>query len=412
MDSVVEQVHILHNPGGHPSAQQNANLYLQSFQDSSAAWEVAIQILNLPLHGNISMTVLFFAASVLYNKISKQWVQCGEANQASLRHHLLLLLKQPRWRNAQMNVVTRKLCLCVSGCALRCSVASPSFLSDALSCFRMGDGNLDAGATGTIIELLTVLPEELEQLLNSTFSLQMPVPERVDFGEANQGISQQAHLNAAGLVHQLAPVAQQLSQSVLMRQDGSAADKAAALRCMQVSSPICLSTEHTCSGSHSFGGSWNFPHIHQLVVGCSYCQLLTTAYCHPCFCFPPRRSPTHPLPPPLEHTYSSPRLLITNYSLFNAGQPSVHPTRAGWLPWWTCSLRLRTAHYCQCNPNPVVAAASQHQTSGSHWAASHNPAVPAAVAVLVAPTAAPPAACSKCVDCSNVTPGGREMIRY
>ena len=160
IEAVLQNVNDLYNAAGGSQKQHAADVALQQFQDSDAAWEGCVQVLELqPGHG--IETAYFFAAQVLYNKIYRHWHRCTIGMRLALRQRLCAWLVGGKF---SANAVRRRLCLCLAAFVIRSlAVDWCNFTSELPSFFNAAQPEHAA----LLVDLLRYLPEELEQALPS-----------------------------------------------------------------------------------------------------------------------------------------------------------------------------------------------------------------------------------------------------
>ncbi|XP_010249401.1 PREDICTED: transportin MOS14 isoform X2 [Nelumbo nucifera] len=175
---VAEAVRVLN----HDSESCNrvaANQWLVQFQQSDAAWEVATSILTSdrpPFLGGFE--VEFFAAQILKRKIQNEgyYLQLG-AKDALLN---ALLLAAKRFSTGPPQLLTQ-ICLALSALALRAVEHKKPI--EQLFCSLQSLQNQDNGNIA-VLEMLTVLPEEVVEDQNSDFNISSS--RRYQYGEEVQ----------------------------------------------------------------------------------------------------------------------------------------------------------------------------------------------------------------------------------
>lgn len=88
--SQIEQAILALHNSQNPHQQEQANLFLLSFNESEAAWGISLELLTR----SPALLVQFYAANCLYSKIVRDWLQIqDESSIGSVSATLLEFLK-------------------------------------------------------------------------------------------------------------------------------------------------------------------------------------------------------------------------------------------------------------------------------------------------------------------------------
>eukprot|EP00054_Salpingoeca_dolichothecata_P024825 m.170523 g.170523 ORF g.170523 m.170523 type:complete len:938 (-) comp25154_c1_seq4:113-2926(-) len=148
MEDVVTAVRTLHhNPDR--SSKLRAGHYLEEFQKSVFAWELADKI----LHGKISLEASCFAAQTMRSKIQYHFGELPPDSHFDLRDSLLEHIKS---FSSGVPLIVTQLCLAIADLIIQME-GWPSFLQDLIS--LLGE---DVDTVNCLLELLCVIPEELD----------------------------------------------------------------------------------------------------------------------------------------------------------------------------------------------------------------------------------------------------------
>lgn len=138
---------------GDPGVKEQANRWLEAFQQSGDAWQVSHDILHAPSAG---MEAHYFAAQTLRTKVQRDFEELPAGAAGALRDSLLTLLVQHCAGGA---AVRTQLCLAVAALAAHMPAAQwgPNGVVGWLV-QRLG-GEPQSVSLPCMLELLTVLPQ-------------------------------------------------------------------------------------------------------------------------------------------------------------------------------------------------------------------------------------------------------------
>jgi len=160
MERVCQVFAMQATPGTTPAQFKEANMWLEQFQATTEAWQVADQLLAQPADGStaVSTAAHIFAAQTLRSKIQYDWAELPAEAHAQLRMSLLAHIL--RFGQGPQPVLTQ-LALAVGVLSLHMEEWHATVVTDLISSLT----NPPAEATAKLpclLELLTVLPEEAE----------------------------------------------------------------------------------------------------------------------------------------------------------------------------------------------------------------------------------------------------------
>ncbi|XP_038696158.1 transportin MOS14 isoform X2 [Tripterygium wilfordii] len=150
---VAQAIHVL-NHDTHSCNRVTANQWLVQFQQTEAAWEVAISLLTSDQPFIADFEVEFFAAQMLKRKIQNE----GHQLQAGVKDALLnsLLVAAKKFSSGPPQLLTQ-ICLALNALLLFAEHGKPieQLFYSLQNLQNQDDGNL------AVLEMLTILPEEL-----------------------------------------------------------------------------------------------------------------------------------------------------------------------------------------------------------------------------------------------------------
>ena len=118
MDRVRQAFAVQGNPASTPAQIKEATVWLEKFQNTQEAWQVADQLLAQPAGAGATSTLLpehIFAAQTMRTKIQYDWAELPPQSHAALRDSLLAHAVR---FSAGPQVVLTQLCLAVATLAL------------------------------------------------------------------------------------------------------------------------------------------------------------------------------------------------------------------------------------------------------------------------------------------------------
>ncbi|XP_071791532.1 transportin-3-like [Asterias amurensis] len=148
VDTVIRAVTALyHNPDA--AEKERASRWLQEFQRSVHSWQISDQLLRMKQ----DVEVCYFAAQTMRSKIQYSFHELPPDSHQALRDSLIIHIESLNDPNFQ--IILTQLCLALSDLALQMVMwkNSPNFLIQRFS--------TDASQIPILLELLTVLPEEV-----------------------------------------------------------------------------------------------------------------------------------------------------------------------------------------------------------------------------------------------------------
>mmetsp|Transcript_46187 Transcript_46187/g.76370 ORF Transcript_46187/g.76370 Transcript_46187/m.76370 type:complete len:952 (-) Transcript_46187:199-3054(-) len=159
MERVKQAFLVQQNPQSSPAQLKDANNWLEHFQSTQEAWQVADQLLSIPTQasdGALAATHVF-AAQTMRTKIQYDWAELPEQSHESLRSSLLAHVL--RFGQGPGPVLTQ-LCLAVATLALHMQ-AWRTVVPDLIHALTTPPAEA-AAKLPCLLELLTVMPEEAE----------------------------------------------------------------------------------------------------------------------------------------------------------------------------------------------------------------------------------------------------------
>ena len=158
MQRVREAFAIQANPASLPSQIKEATVWLEQFQNTKEAWQVADQLLALPLLSDSQLPEHIFAAQTLRTKIQYDWAELPAETHAALRGSLLAHVL--RFGQGPQPVLTQ-LCLAVGVLALHMEDWHAAVVTDLINSLTVPPEET-ISKLPCLLELLLVLPEEAE----------------------------------------------------------------------------------------------------------------------------------------------------------------------------------------------------------------------------------------------------------
>ena len=160
MDKVLQAFALQASPGTLPAQIKEATTWLEHFQSTTEAWQVADQLLQQPADGSsqVITPVHIFAAQTMRAKIVYDWAELPAEAHASLRQSLLDSIL--RFGQGPQPVLTQ-LCLAVGVLALHMEDWHATVVNDLITALTQ-PADQAANKLPCLLELLQVLPEEAE----------------------------------------------------------------------------------------------------------------------------------------------------------------------------------------------------------------------------------------------------------
>ncbi len=140
-----------------PGGAGEASRWLATFEESSAAWQVAWDLVSIDEVGSQEAHMYrFFGAKMIYSKIQRDFEQLGEGEVPAFTQRLVarVIDMTQRYAYAEYFVVCRYMCLAIAAMALQ--VNREGVVSQILIWFNP----ILQSAPLVLLELLLVLPEE------------------------------------------------------------------------------------------------------------------------------------------------------------------------------------------------------------------------------------------------------------
>ncbi|KAJ3214810.1 hypothetical protein HDU67_001196 [Dinochytrium kinnereticum] len=168
----------LYAPSSSPQARKEAEDWLQSFQRLNEAWPLS----RIILASSQASEVRFFGASTLLVKISRDW----QEDTLNLRDELI---QQLCLSSGGPSFVTKKLCACLAGLMFKTVPETWSTpLVDTITHLQSRiqsspDPSLSIAIELTLLDFLTVLPEEIRRTVFSSESRRVRFHSAVVLGE-------------------------------------------------------------------------------------------------------------------------------------------------------------------------------------------------------------------------------------
>ena len=163
-NTVVAAIQALCNPSTDPAIRSQVTEWLEHFQNTIAAWKVAMDLLTSQRHE----AVLIFAAQTLKHKLIHDFAQLDEATTVRLRQHIWSLIgpASPFLQHHQFRPVLTQLQLALAALAVQANESLwPDPVGDALGTLRSQPAVLvvveQQNLYTSIINFLAMIPEQL-----------------------------------------------------------------------------------------------------------------------------------------------------------------------------------------------------------------------------------------------------------
>ena len=146
------------SPASTPAQIKEATVWLEKFQNTSEAWQVADQLLAQPAENGQPRAEHIFAAQTMRTKILYDWAELPAEAHASLRQSLLAHVV--RFGHGPQPVLTQ-LCLAVGVLALHMEEWHATVVNDLITSLTTPPEEA-AAKLPCLLQLLQILPEEAE----------------------------------------------------------------------------------------------------------------------------------------------------------------------------------------------------------------------------------------------------------